>query len=134
MSKCKEFTSNFQRLASAIPELTDEEAFRILIRQNPHYLAQKLTRENNKKEKPPRYEFLDWKVKVSRQFMDLCRQSCRNPPSQSIKLTEHLSLKFQIWTITPNFCLSMEGRLLEKGLLTLKVAWNVSKFLSVLNF
>ena len=41
-SKCKEYTSNFQRISSQIPHLSSEEAFCIILRQIPHYLAQRL--------------------------------------------------------------------------------------------
>jgi hypothetical protein len=48
-SRCKEYTSNFQRLCDSLSGLSHEEAFRILIRQVPHYLAQKLQTFYSKK-------------------------------------------------------------------------------------
>ena len=58
LSKCKEYTSNFQRIASQIPYLSAEEAMRIILRQIPHYLALKLQNKNHKRRK-------NFKVKIS---------------------------------------------------------------------
>lgn len=61
LSKCKEYTSNFQRIAMQLPSLTSEEAIRIILRQIPHYLATKLQNEASRKRK-------NVKVKISGLF------------------------------------------------------------------
>ncbi len=44
-SKAKEYAANFARLARQIPGLPDEEALRIMVRQVPKFLAEKIQSE-----------------------------------------------------------------------------------------
>ena len=52
LSRCKEYTANFQRIFSQTPHVSREEAIRLILRQIPFYLAQKLQTEISKKRDP----------------------------------------------------------------------------------
>ena len=49
LSKCKEYTSKFRSIAQKIYGYTDKEALRLIQRQVPMYLPQKLQKEAGKR-------------------------------------------------------------------------------------
>ena len=109
-SKCKEYTSHFQRIASQIPNLSSEEALRIILRQIPHYLAQKLRVECSKRRNVLKYKicglsdvdlsqvqtFLNEQLSVSPKWVD----KSGNDFIAEIKSPENVSEK-RLWTRMP---------------------------------